>query len=114
MFFIRMLYSCLTDADFLDTERFMDGQRPKTYADSIEALAERLDHFCESWFPPKTPLNQQRCAILRQCQQQGDLLNPGLFSLTVPTGGGKTVSSMAFALHHAKTHGLKRIVYVVP
>lgn len=114
MFFIRMLYSCLTDADFLDTAEFMDGRKTEPCADSTETLAEKLDHFCESWFPPKTPLNQQRCAILRKCQQQGDLLKPGLFSLTVPTGGGKTVSSMAFALHHAKAHGLKRIVYVVP
>lgn len=48
MFFIRMLYSCLTDADFLDTEEFMDGQRPKSYADSIETLAEKLDHFVKA------------------------------------------------------------------
>ncbi len=114
MFFIRMLYSCLTDADFLDTEEFMSGQQPDCRTDSIETLVEKLDNFCEGWFPPKTPLNQQRCAILRRCQQQGEQQNPGLFTLTIPTGGGKTVSSLAFALHHAKTHGLYRVIYVVP
>lgn len=114
MFFIRMLYSCLTDADFLDTEEFMSGQQTDYRVDSIETLTEKLDDFCDGWFPPKTPLNQQRCAILRQCQQQGEQQNQGLFTLTIPTGGGKTISSLAFALHHAKTRGLHRVIYVVP
>ena len=114
MFFIRMLYSCLTDADFLDTEEFMQGEKSENQADSIAALTDRLDHFCEGWFPPQTPLNRNRCEILRCCQKQGDRMAPGLFTLTIPTGGGKTVSSLAFALHHAKTQGFQRVIYVVP
>lgn len=115
MFFTRMLYSCLVDADFLDTEAFMeDSSVGRGGHDSIKALTERLDSYCAGWFPPKTPLNQNRCAILEQCRTQGEQQKPGLFTLTVPTGGGKTISSLAFALHHAKAHGLQRIVYVVP
>lgn len=114
MFFIRMLYSCLTDADFLDTEKFMTGKQRTSSAPSIETLVKKLDDYCEGWFPPKTVLNQSRCQILRRCQQQGKEQSPGLFTLTIPTGGGKTVASLAFALHHAHAHQLERVIYVVP
>lgn len=114
LFFTRMLYSCLKDADFLDTEAFMKGQTRHKSNASIADLAEKLDNFCKDWFPPKTPLNEKRCAILQRCREQGDLREPGLFTLTIPTGGGKTVSSLMFALHHAKAQGLNRIIYVVP
>lgn len=114
MFFTRMLFSCLTDADFLDTETFMDGAPRETDSDPIGELDARLSAYTEGWFPPKTALNRERCAILRQCIEQGTAQTPGLFTLTVPTGGGKTIASLAFALRHAKTHGLRRIVYVVP
>ena len=114
MFFTRMLFSCLTDADFLDTEDFMDGAPRTIDNDSIEELDARLSAYTEGWFPPKTALNRERCAILRQCIEQGAAQTPGLFTLTVPTGGGKTIASLAFALRHAKTRGLRRIVYVVP
>ncbi len=115
MFFTRMLYSCLVDADFLDTEAFMDGaERAHGGYDPISVLTARLDSYCSGWFPPKTRLNENRCAILNQCREQGTLQRQGLFTLTVPTGGGKTVSSLAFALHHAQAHDLQRIIYVVP
>lgn len=116
-FLIRMLYSCLTDADFLDTEAFMtSGQVERGGGEPIAVLAERLDGYIQGWFPPKNELNVQRCAILRRCIQQGQDVQqaPGLYTLTVPTGGGKTVASLAFALHHAKTHGLERVIYVIP
>ncbi|MBQ6432004.1 MAG: CRISPR-associated helicase Cas3' [Oscillospiraceae bacterium] len=116
-FYTRMLFSCLTDADFLDTERFMTGGKAERDAgETIHVLAEKLDAFVEKWFSPKNEINRQRCAILSHCIERGNscLLQPGLFSLTVPTGGGKTVASLAFALHHAKTHGKTRVVYVIP
>lgn len=116
-FLIRMLYSCLTDADFLDTEAFMtNGQVERGGGEPISVLADRLDGYIQGWFPPKNELNAQRCAILRRCIEQGQDVQqaPGLYTLTVPTGGGKTVASLAFALHHAKTHGLERVIYVIP
>lgn len=116
-FLIRMLYSCLVDADYLDTERFMiNGDTGRYLGESMEMLASRLRHYVQGWFPPTTNLNEQRCRILKNCLDMGtreDAL-PGLFSLTVPTGGGKTVASLAFALEHAKRHNMKRVIYVIP
>lgn len=115
MFFTRMLYSCLVDADFLDTEAFMvRSPVPRGGGEPIHALEQKLLHHISGWFPAKNSLNEQRCAILSRCLEQGEAQKPGLFTLTVPTGGGKTVASLAFALRHAKAHGLDRVVYVIP
>ena len=114
LFFTRMLYSCLVDADFLDTEAFMDGRGREHNETSMEQLWDRLQSYISGWFPPKGELNRQRCKILEQCIQEGEARAPGLFSLTVPTGGGKTVASLAFALAHAKKHNLERVIYVIP
>lgn len=115
MFFTRMLYSCLVDADFLDTEAFMAGSPvPRGGGDDVEELERRLKAYISNRFHPDSKLNKQRCAILSRCLEQGGAQKPGLFTLTVPTGGGKTVASLAFALRHAKAHGLDRVVYVIP
>ena len=116
-FWIRMLYSCLVDADFLDTESFMDAERAKlrTPNASLESLAPVFF----SWLDAKqasavdTPVNRLRAEIRAACEQAASK-EPGLFSLTVPTGGGKTLSGTAFAFRHALRHGLKRIIYVIP
>ncbi len=118
MFFTRMLFSCLTDADFIDTQRFMDGSTGQTqdavqYA-TISDLLDRLDKYTGGWFPPSNELNRQRCEILKQCSSKGNDLPTGLFSLTVPTGGGKTISSLSFALHHAVSRHKARVIYVIP
>ena len=114
-FFTRMLYSCLVDADFLDTEQFMVGEAPPRGSDiSMETLYQRLEQYISGWFPPQGEVNSLRCAVLKQCIRQGSAQKPGLFTLTVPTGGGKTVASFAFALRHACTHGKARIIYVIP
>ncbi len=115
-FFIRMLYSCLTDADFLDTERFMQGGRIlREPGESIQVLNQKLDRYLDQqgFLTPTKEINQKRAAILRQCLE-GANQPPGLFSLTVPTGGGKTVSSLAFALRHAAAYGKQRVIYVIP
>ena len=115
MFFTRMLYSCLVDADFLDTETFMAGkEQDRGGGDPMEVLEGKLQSYVSGWFLPKTELNRERCAMLEHCMEQGKALSPGLFTLTIPTGGGKTVASLAFALRHARTHGLRRIIYVIP
>ena len=114
VFFTRMLYSCLVDADFLDTEAFMDGRDRVRNETSMEQLWDKLQSYISGWFPPKGGLNRQRCQILERCIKEGEERAPGLFSLTVPTGGGKTVASLAFALAHAKKQGLERVIYVIP
>lgn len=116
MLFIRMLFSCIVDADFLDTENYMShGTVRRGGFDSIQKLAERFFKTLEErgFFSPSNPLNQKRCQILQRCISQGKE-PPGLFSLTVPTGGGKTVSSLAFAMKQAQTYGKRRIIYVIP
>lgn len=115
MFFTRMLYACLVDGDFLDTETFMAGKaQNRGGGDPMAVLEEKLQSYVSGWFPPKTELNQERCAMLKCCIEQGSRQAPGLFTLTIPTGGGKTVASLAFALRHARTHGLRRVIYVIP
>lgn len=113
-FYIRMLYSCLVDADYLDTEAFMDGTLPRGGYEPIASLLDKLDQYIAPWWNPKNELNRKRCDILRSCLDAGETFPSGLYTLTVPTGGGKTVSSLAFALRHAATHGKKRVIYVIP
>ena len=113
IFFTRMLYSCLVDADFLATEAFMSGQERQRQPISMEELERRLNAYTAPWFPAKGELNTLRCTILEQCRRGADQPR-GLYTLTVPTGGGKTVSSLAFALAHARKQGMERVVYVIP
>lgn len=112
----RMLFSCLVDADFLDTESFMSGSKNKrtgfhTIAEIHDIFFKELER--KGFFSPDKPINMKRCEILQRCIRSAED-EPGLFSLTVPTGGGKTVSSFAFALEHAVRHHKKRIIYVIP
>ena len=116
-FFIRMLFSCLTDGDFLDTEKHMSPDKAELrpaesdlsdLARNLENHIKQLQHQAES-----TKVNRLRAQILSECRQAA-LQQPGLFSLTVPTGGGKTLSSMAFAMTHGLRYRRKRIIYVIP
>lgn len=112
-FWTRMLYSCLVDADFLDTERFMNGERDRGGCDDMAALLARLRAYIEPWQTPTTELNRLRCEILNTCMEAGRKPK-GVYTLTVPTGGGKTVASLEFALRHAVEHGMQRVIYVIP
>ena len=113
-FYTRMLFSCLVDADFLDTERFMQGETARGGGEPMAALLEKLHTHVQNKFAGRDgALNRRRSEILQKCLD-GAALDPGLFTLTVPTGGGKTVSSLAFALSHAARHNLKRVIYVIP
>ncbi|NLM46105.1 MAG: CRISPR-associated helicase Cas3' [Firmicutes bacterium] len=114
---IRMLYSCLVDADFLDTEHYMDRERADQRGgySSIEELLERFNRFVEDLesTAESTNVNKIRKYIRDKCVQAAQ--DPqGIFSLSVPTGGGKTLSSLAFGLEHAKKHNLDRIIYIIP
>ena len=80
----------------------------------LDDLWERLQRHISGWFPPQGELNSRRCAVLEQCIRMGKTQPPGLFTLTVPTGGGKTVASLAFSLAQARARGLRRIIYVIP
>lgn len=108
---IRMLFSCLVDADFLDTEKYMEAKERGDYL-TLEELKKKFDEFM-SQKKPDNELNKMRNEILNQCREKAEL-EPGFFSLTVPTGGGKTLSSMAFALEHALKHNKKRIIVTIP
>ena len=112
-FWGRMLYSSLVDADYLDTEAFMKGYVRKTNCNDIPFLCEKLKAYTERWGDPKSELNKLRSEILQNCLDAA-CQEKGLFSLTVPTGGGKTISSLAFALNHAKEHRMSRVIYVIP
>lgn len=110
----RMLYSCLVDADYLDTEEFMSGGNIRQVKyDSLPVLLDRLEQHIAGYFPPKSELNRSRCQILQNCLDAGSGAK-GIYTLTVPTGGGKTVSSLAFALRHAVKNNMRRIIYVIP
>ena len=129
-FFTRMLYSCLVDADYLDTEAFYLKLENKTverggYPD-LNALQHNFNQFINAFrrriaqAPAQTEaekrnaaLNRLRSEILDHAVEQA-AQPQGLFTLTVPTGGGKTFTSMAFALEHAKRHDMRRVIYVIP
>ena len=114
---IRMLYSCLVDADFLDTEAFFDPGKAKERKDypSLKYLLNAFNSFMTEKLAvaANTLVNKKRAEILSQCITKSEH-NPEIFTLTVPTGGGKTLSSMAFALNHAVKYDKRRIIYVIP
>ncbi len=113
----RMLFSALVDADFLDTECYMDPEKfaSRNTWPALDDLVPKFDaHMAKlAAGADATLVNTMRADILRQCRAAAKL-EPGLFSLTVPTGGGKTLSGMAFALEHARLHGKRRVIHVIP
>jgi len=118
----RMLFSCLVDADFRDTERFYADAEGRSLDRDWPRLPEIVDdlisHF-DRYMRQKqasaadTAVNRLRAEILAHVVARAQA-DRGLFTLTVPTGGGKTLASLAFALEHAKRHGLERIIYAIP
>lgn len=114
---MRLLFSCLVDADFLDTEQYMSPDKAaKRVADlGMAAVSNAYFRHMENFrsAAEATPLNKIRESIFDSCVAAAKL-EPGIFSLTVPTGGGKTLSSLAFALRHAEHFGKNRIVYAIP
>ncbi|CAN5195547.1 CRISPR-associated helicase/endonuclease Cas3 [soil metagenome] len=111
----RMIFSALVDADRLATERFYQPNARQTLAsfdnlpDILARLNARLDRFSEA----AGEVNAIRRAVLTDCRSAA-ALPPGIFTLTVPTGGGKTLSAMAFALLHAVRNGQRRVITAVP
>ena len=116
---IRLLFSCLVDADFLDTEAFMDEERKERRHEAtsgyapLKTLRDRLTKHMEG-FSTEGKINEARRAFLNQCREHGRTCPKGYYSLFLPTGGGKTLSSMAWALETALNHKAQRIVYVIP
>lgn len=113
--FTRFLFSALCDADFLDTEAFYDDERSASRSDqvSLVSLRDRLRAHMGGMARTDTEVNRVRQEVLQACYASASLA-PGAFSLTVPTGGGKTLASLSFALEHALHHGLSRVIMAIP
>lgn len=118
-FAIRMIFSALVDADYLDTEAWYAGRTCHPVARGtnppLSELMARLDVYLDTLMSNAgdTEVNRLRHRVLLHARGKAAEA-PGLFSFTVPTGGGKTLSSLAFALEHAVRHGLTRVIYVIP
>ncbi|MBK6659593.1 MAG: CRISPR-associated endonuclease Cas3'' [Proteobacteria bacterium] len=119
---LRMLFSALVDADFLDTEAYLDRTRADgrvgfpPLAEYLARLDAHLDGMAASVSAAgrsDTPVMRARRQVLADCRTAAQIA-PGVFSLQVPTGGGKTLASLAFALRHAVTHGLERVIIAIP
>lgn len=111
---LRMLFSALVDADFLDTEAYFDPGAQRSAGPPLAALKAELDRHLQALAADAAgAVNAARAAVLRQCRAKATL-PAGVFRLTVPTGGGKTLASLAFALDHAQVHGHGRVVYAIP
>ena len=115
-FLVRMVFSCLVDADFLCTERFMSGAKREGLAyDGLPVLRDKLERALAKFYPPKTPVNEMRCGLLDDCRSVA--AGPrGLYTLTAPTGSGKTLALMRFACAHAcePGNGMRRVIIAEP
>ena len=113
--FTRFLFSCLIDADRINSADFEDPAKAKarsTGAVDWQPALERMEAKNAS-FTVRNEVDTIRRTISDQCRNRAED-KQGIYTLTVPTGGGKTFSSMRYALHHAKTHNLKHIIYIIP
>ena len=112
---IRFLFSALVDADSLETELWDKGETRWRCASTIPELLEKLEHYIANELPKRSasPIDSLRREVQQRCRARAT--DPmGSFRLTVPTGGGKTLSSLLFALHHARQHNLRRVIVVIP
>lgn len=112
----RMLFSCLVDADWLDTEMFMkpDNATSRGNFSTLEELNQRLQEYLQKLKAlPSSPLNILRNAIQAKCEEAA-YREPGFFELTVPTGGGKTIASVIWAIRHALAFNKKRVIIAIP
>lgn len=112
--FLKMLFSCLIDADRIDSADFeQPSNKPERFKQPDWAIAcEKIESFITQ-FQPVSPIDHIRAEISDNCFRRAQD-GTGIYSLTVPTGGGKTYASLRFALHHAKKHNLDRIIYIIP
>lgn len=117
---LRMLFSCLVDADFLDTEAYFTPEvaAQRGIYPSLDEMKRVLDAHLDGVVRRAAAgglsvVDAHRAEVLADCRGKASL-PPGFFTLTVPTGGGKTLSSLAFALDHALKHGKRRVVYAIP
>ncbi|HQC99124.1 MAG TPA: CRISPR-associated endonuclease Cas3'' [Aquabacterium sp.] len=112
---VRMLFSALVDADFLDTEAYMDGARSaaRAAAPGIADLQPLLQRHLDAMTRDDSAVNRARAQVLAQCRAKA-LQPPGVFRLTVPTGGGKTLAGLNFALNHALAHDKRRVIVAIP
>lgn len=114
---VRMLFSCLVDADFLDTERFYSPEKSQArkqehkFDEMLECFNAHMRQLQKD--ATASEVNRARSDLLNQCREAARQ-SPGIFSMTIPTGGGKTLSSLAFALEHAIKHNKRRIIYAIP
>ncbi len=119
-FFTRMLFSALVDADRLETERWFGEATgelvDRGWSGQFADLKKSLDTHLARLTPDGSEIARLRAEVLGDCRAAATAMEPGLFTLTAPTGGGKTLSSLAFALDHAARHQDKfdRIIYVIP
>ncbi len=107
-FLTKAIYSCAVDADRCNSAGLETNDTRPDWA----MLIGQLDAYLTS-FADYSDINKVRKRISEQCREAGDR-QQGIYTLSVPTGGGKTLSSLRFALTHAQKHNLKRIIYVIP
>ncbi len=113
---VRLMFSALVDADYLDTEKFFFPERSRGGYDSLEILLQRLQSHLEKLFEnvPDTKLNRLRRGIDDACAAAAEKYSGGYFSLSVPTGGGKTLASILWALKFAVKNGKRRVIVAIP
>jgi CRISPR-associated endonuclease/helicase Cas3 len=111
----KLIYSCLVDADRLDAYLFESEKEYNPVKPDWDKALTRLEAYISRLSDnfPAPEMKTLREGVSRQCAEAGQR-ERGIYQLSVPTGGGKTLSSLRFALTHAKKHGLSRIIYVIP
>ncbi|MFD2672615.1 CRISPR-associated helicase Cas3' [Marinicrinis sediminis] len=117
---IKYIFSCLIDADRTNTRKFEEGNSQGTrfqskpyFQDRYEALLETVTAY-QNGEDSDHPINRLRNEMSMQCDQFASRQPSGIYTLSIPTGGGKTLASMRYALKHAVTYNKERIIYIVP
>lgn len=115
----RFLFSCLIDADRMNSADFEYKNENQRRILSLNQKTDwqiainQLEEYLQQW-QPKSPIDEIRQNISKNCLERGKIDSQNIYTLTVPTGGGKTLSSLRYALHHAPTHNLDHIIYIIP